>query len=123
MRWPALYWSERGKAPGKDGAKRLADAVAGRLAVEIGDAVLARSLVEGKAAGYADPTRTEHFWVEVRDYLTQKCEPYFDCGPERRFRTGRGAWPHADRIAAAAEPGAMPGDRRLCEGNRAWELG
>ena len=74
----ALYWSDRGKAPGKDGAKRLVDAVAGRLAVEIGDAVLARSLVEGKAAGYADPTRTEPFWVEVRDYLTQKCEPYFD---------------------------------------------
>ena len=74
----ALYRSERGQAPGKDGAKRLADAVAGRLTIEIGDAVLARSLVEGKAAGYADPARTEPFWVEVRDYLTQKCEPYFD---------------------------------------------
>lgn len=74
----ALYWSEHGKAPGKDGAKRLADAVVSRLTVEIGDAVLARSLVEGKAAGYADPTKTEPFWVEVRDYLTQKCEPYFD---------------------------------------------
>lgn len=74
----ALYWSERGKAPGKEGAKRLADAVVSRLTIEIGDAVLARSLVEGKAAGYADPTRTEPFWVEVRDYLTQKCELYFD---------------------------------------------
>jgi hypothetical protein len=74
----ALYWSERGKSPAKEGAKRLADAVVARLTIEIGDAVLARSLVEGKAAGYADPTKTEPFWVEVRDYLTQKCEPYFD---------------------------------------------
>ena len=74
----ALYRSERGQPPGKDGAKRLADAVASRLTIEIGDAVLARSLVDGKAAGYDDPTRTEPFWVEVRDYLTQKCEPYFE---------------------------------------------
>ncbi len=74
----ALYWAERGKAPGKEGARRLADAVAARLTIEIGDAVLARSLVEGKAAGYADPTKTEPFWTEVRDYLTQKCEPYFE---------------------------------------------
>ena len=73
----ALYRSERGQSPGKDAAKRLADAVVGRLTIEIGDSVLAHSLVEGKAAGYADPTRTEPFWVEVRDYLTQKCEPYF----------------------------------------------
>jgi len=73
----ALYWSERGQSPGTVAAKRLADAVTRRLAIEIGDAVLARSLVEGKAAGYADPTKTEPFWVEVRDYLTQKCEPYF----------------------------------------------
>ena len=74
----ALYWAEHGKAPGKEGARRLADAVAARLTIEIGDAVLARSLVEGKAAGYADPTKTEPFWTEVRDYLTQKCEPYFE---------------------------------------------
>lgn len=77
-----LYWSERGKLPGKDGAKRLADAVTSRLTIEIGDAVLARALVEGKAAGYSDPTRTEAFWIEVRDYLTQKCEPYFDAAKE-----------------------------------------
>ena len=74
----ALYWAERGQSPGKEGAKRLADAVAARLTIEIGDAVLARSFVEGKAASYSDPTRTEPYWVELRDYLTQKCEPYFD---------------------------------------------
>ena len=74
----ALYWAERGRAPGTEAAKRLADAVVGRLTVEIGDAKLARELVDGKAAGYADPTKTEPIWAEVRDYLTQKCEPYFD---------------------------------------------
>lgn len=73
-----LYWSERGQPPGREGAKRLADAVVGRLTVEIGDAELARSLVEARAAGYADPTKTETFWAEVRDYLTQKCQPYFE---------------------------------------------
>lgn len=72
-----LYWAERGQSPGAEGAKRFADAVVGRLTIEIGDAALARELVEGKAASYADPTKTEPFWVEVRDYLTQKCEPYF----------------------------------------------
>jgi hypothetical protein len=74
----ALYWSERGQSPGKDAAKRLADAVVERLTVEIGDGALARDLVGGKAAGYADPTRTEPIWAEARDYLTQKCQPYFD---------------------------------------------
>ena len=74
----ALYWAERGKSPGKQGATRLAEAVVSRLTIEIGDGALARELVEGKAAGYADPTKTEPFWTEVRDYLTQKCEPYFD---------------------------------------------
>lgn len=73
----SLYWAERGQAPGAEGAKRLADAVVGRLTIEIGDAALAHELVEGKAASYADPTKTEPFWVEARDYLTQKCEPYF----------------------------------------------
>lgn len=74
----ALYWSERGQPPGKDGARRLAEAVVSRLTIEIGDAMLARGLVEGKAAGYADPTKTEPIWVEVRDYLTVQCEPYFE---------------------------------------------
>ena len=74
----ALYWAERGRSPGKEGAKRLADAVVSRLTIEIGDAKLAGELVEGKAAGYADPTKTEPFWAEVRDYLTQKCQPYFN---------------------------------------------
>lgn len=82
----ALYWAERGRSPGKEGAKRLADAVVSRLTIEIGDAKLAGELVEGKAAGYADPTKTEPFWAEVRDYLTQKCQPYFNAarkgGPE-----------------------------------------
>lgn len=72
-----LYWAERGQSPGKNGAKQLADAVVVRLTVEIGDGKLARELVDGKAASYADPTRTEPIWTEARDYLTQKCEPYF----------------------------------------------
>lgn len=74
----ALYWAERGRSPGKEGAKRLADAVVSRLTVEIGDARLAGVLVEDKAANYADPAKTEPFWTEVRDYLTQQCQPYFE---------------------------------------------
>lgn len=73
----ALYRAERGQSPGTAGAKRLAKGVVSRLTIEIGDAALAQELVEGKAASYADPTKTEPLWVEVRDYLTQKCEPYF----------------------------------------------
>ena len=91
----ALYWSERGRSPGTEAAKRLSDAVVGRLTVEIGDATLARELVDGKAAGYADPTKTEAIWTEVRDYLTQKCEPYFDAA-------GKGD------AALAAKLGPMP---------------
>ena len=74
----ALYWSERGRSPGTEAAKRLADAVVGRLTIEIGNGALAREFVDGRAASYADPTRTEPIWAETRDYLTQKCEPYFD---------------------------------------------
>lgn len=72
-----LFRSARGESPGKKGARLLADAVSRRLSIEVGNEAYAKEIVEGRAADYADPTKTDHFWVEVRDYMTRKCEPYF----------------------------------------------
>ncbi len=48
----------------------------GRLTIEIGDAALRMSWSKAPPA-MLTRMKTEPFWVEVRDYLTQKCEPYF----------------------------------------------
>lgn len=74
----ALYRAELGQSPGKENARRLAEAVAKRLAIEVDDTAIGRALVDSKHASYADPTKSNQFWNEVRSEMALKCEPLFE---------------------------------------------
>ena len=73
----ALYLADHGGKPKKAAARRLADEVTQRLTRDLGDAALAKDMVEGKAAGHADPTRTEPIYAKTREYLAERCADLF----------------------------------------------
>lgn len=72
----ALHRSETGAVSG-EAANRLADAVGRRLGIDVADPIFARNLIEDRAAGHADPTKTDRVWAELRRDLEAKCASLF----------------------------------------------